>query len=188
MAKLKDKTGKIYGRWTVLSFGHYHYEPSGTKIPYWQCQCECGTIREVNGANLTKGKSISCGCYNREIVSSRESPVKRPYGEASRHQLFLAYKQGAKKRNLDFQIDENFFADITSRNCYYCGSPPSNENKIAGLNGNYIFNGIDRVNNDIGYLKGNCVPACKICNYAKHSLGKDDFLLWIKQLVKFQTS
>lgn len=48
----------------------------------------------------------------------------------------------------------------------------------------YTYNGIDRVNNDIGYIKNNCIPCCKICNRAKNSMSYDDFLNWIKILVK----
>ena len=59
--KLIDLTGKQFGRWTVIKRG----ENRG-KQPYWVCQCECGTIREVNGADLRRGVSKSCGCLNLE--------------------------------------------------------------------------------------------------------------------------
>ena len=37
-------------------------------------------------------------------------------------------------------------------------------------NGQYLYNGIDRIDNKLGYIKGNMTPCCKICNHAKHDL------------------
>ena len=63
MPKKQDLTGKIYTYWTVL-------KDSGTKTndgdTYWTCQCKCGTIRNVAGGSLRRGKSKSCGCYKKD--------------------------------------------------------------------------------------------------------------------------
>jgi hypothetical protein len=31
-------------------------------------------------------------------------------------------------------------------------------------------------------VASNCVPCCKTCNYAKHTLGKPEFLAWIERV------
>lgn len=36
---------------------------------YWICQCDCGNIVEINGDNLRRGLTQSCGCLRREITS-----------------------------------------------------------------------------------------------------------------------
>lgn len=36
---------------------------------YWICQCDCGNIVEVNGDNLRRGLTQSCGCLHKEITS-----------------------------------------------------------------------------------------------------------------------
>jgi len=50
----------------------------------------------------------------------------------------------------------------------------------------YIYNGLDRIDNEKGYLLDNVTPCCKICNQAKHALSLDDFLAWCQRLINFQ--
>jgi len=47
-------------RWTVIEKN----EPG-----YWSCKCECGNVRKIRGDSLKHGKSKSCGCLQKEIVS-----------------------------------------------------------------------------------------------------------------------
>lgn len=65
MAKI-DMTGKVYGRWTVISPA-----PNRDGETYWNCICECGTEKEMCGYNLRKGASTSCGCYAAEQAAIR---------------------------------------------------------------------------------------------------------------------
>ena len=62
----KDLTGKRFGRWVVLKFAYTKNNKS-----YWLCKCDCGTTKEVAGYSLSSGGSLSCGCYNTEIVIQR---------------------------------------------------------------------------------------------------------------------
>lgn len=68
LRRRKDLTGKVFGRLTVLSDGERR-TPSGGM--YWLCKCECGTIKEVPALALSKGITVSCGCYNKEVNSNR---------------------------------------------------------------------------------------------------------------------
>lgn len=54
-----DETGKIYGRLTVIERAK---EQTGKAR--WICQCECGNITIVNGADLRTGRVLSCGCIS----------------------------------------------------------------------------------------------------------------------------
>ena len=60
----------------------------------------------------------------------------------------------------------------------------SNISKSEHYNGDFIYSGIDRKDNEIGYTLKNCVPCCIICNRAKNSLSFDEFLAWIGRLVE----
>ena len=66
MAKLIDLTGRKFGRLTVLEKAEPRIRPNGAKINYWKCQCDCGTIKEINGASLRCGTILSCGCWRKE--------------------------------------------------------------------------------------------------------------------------
>ena len=83
--------------------------------------------------------------------------------------MFLTYKNGATKRNLQWILSEEEFADITSKNCYYCNAEPTEKKKKKEFTSRKM-NGVDRVDPNIGYNPTNCVPCCKICNYMKQEL------------------
>lgn len=81
------------------------------------------------------------------------------------------YKYRANNKNLDFQLTNDEFNNIINNNCYIC------DKKISETH----LNGIDRLNNEIGYCIENCKPCCGTCNYMKKNLTYDTF---IKQLLK----
>jgi hypothetical protein len=61
-------TEMISGRWTrsttVLRQGSKYFVV---------CRCQCGTIKKVDKVALGKGRSKSCGCLQRELLSKRMS-------------------------------------------------------------------------------------------------------------------
>lgn len=63
MGTFIDLTGQKINRWKVIQ----RAENRG-KAVYWQCQCECGTIKDVKGAHLRSGASQSCGCLQKEVA------------------------------------------------------------------------------------------------------------------------
>lgn len=71
MGKTIDLTGKVFGRLTVTGRGtDVHYgraQPRKT----CQCLCTCGTVVEVLPYSLTRGLTRSCGCYRKDVLSSK---------------------------------------------------------------------------------------------------------------------
>lgn len=65
--------GQRFGRWTVKS----------AIGGMWLCRCDCGTIRPVSGDNLKGGRTTSCGCLQRELVTrhghARDGAMSRTY-------------------------------------------------------------------------------------------------------------
>lgn len=178
MKRLKIN-GQRFGRLKVIEFmginsGH-------TK---WQCRCDCGNTVIVSANNLKSGNTKSCGCLDKENLIKACSKKE---GEASFNRLYVDYKKHAKKKNLIFDLSKDEFRKITSQNCYYCGTNPeqiSNPSKKG--NNYYIYNGIDRFEPSLGYIKSNCVPACKNCNFAKRNMNSDEFLSLIKRIYDHQ--
>jgi hypothetical protein len=58
VAKRIDLIGKRFGRWVVLAYA---------QDQKWSCVCDCGARAVVNGQNLRKGRTKSCGCLSREL-------------------------------------------------------------------------------------------------------------------------
>lgn len=71
---IKDLTGKVFGRLTVLSLDKERMKDN-PHTAYWLCQCECGNITSVEASSLTRKNkpTRSCGCYMIEV--NRESRV-----------------------------------------------------------------------------------------------------------------
>jgi len=51
---------------------------------------------------------------------------------------------------------------------------------------NILYSGVDRVDNNQGYVLRNCVPCCKWCNLAKNNTDVHSFLHAIKRIVECQ--
>jgi hypothetical protein len=146
---------------------------------YWNCKCDCGTEKIINGSKLKNGRTKSCGCLQFE---NRH----RGYSEATFNAIYSQYKSNARKRNLDFELDKNYFKKITQQNCFYCGAEPNCIRKSTSGNGDYIYNGIDRLDSLRGYVIDNVVPCCPRCNEGKMDIPLNEFLDWIKRIYEYK--
>jgi len=59
---IKDLTGKNFGRLTVLK----QAKQLKKGIIRWNCICECGKEKVINGQDLKTGNTKSCGCMSKE--------------------------------------------------------------------------------------------------------------------------
>ncbi len=164
-----DVMGQKFNRLTPLAYSHYDSHGD-----YWYlCECTCGNLKLVRRYHVVSGHTKSCGCLWKENNL-------RPRGMAGFDGLFNNYRRHARDRSFVFDLTKEQFREITQRNCFYCGKKPSQgKYKNSRNHGNYIHSGIDRVNNNIGYVLNNCVPCCKTCNVAKKDLSLSDFKKWV---------
>ncbi len=164
---------------TALRFDH-----KGKRgISFYEFLCKCGAKKVLCGTDVSQGKTKSCGCYHNKWPL----PQTLPIGQASAHMLYKVYQYGAKSRNLEFTLLESEFLGITKLRCTYCGIIPEKVFTGTGKKSSpYLYNGVDRVDNNKGYIATNVCPCCEVCNQAKHSMTLDMFLKWIKRLVEFQ--
>ena len=81
-------------------------------------------------------------------------------------------KHAAKRRNIEYNLPKAYALNLLESPCFYCKIHRSKH-------------GIDRVNNNVGYIIGNCAPACKWCNNAKATMTLQEFKQWIKDIRKF---
>lgn len=95
MVKTKeDLTGQIFGRWLVLEQAEDYIDKNGRHYAMWRCKCSCENQTEKNvlEKSLKRGKSQSCGCLHREMISENFSIHKM-----ASSRLYLIWK-GMKAR------------------------------------------------------------------------------------------
>jgi hypothetical protein len=181
MNKYEGLVGKKFGRWTIIKEGFPFKNANGYNVKTFECICKCGTIRNVLKHSLFYNLSKSCGCLTKDNSFKK---IFKGIGVSGFNRLKCNYKKNAKKRNHEFTLNDEQLSILFKGNCYYCGIEPNFIQKTSGTNqkGNYIYNGIDRKDNKIGYIIDNCVSCCKVCNEMKMDRTEDEFLNKIKQI------
>jgi hypothetical protein len=181
---MNNLKGQRFGRLKVIS-----RSTNASRRVTWLCQCDCGKNKIINASNLTTGRSASCGCLRVEISKKKLKAVKRTKfdkGESSLNVVFYRYKYQAKRRGIEFNLTRDQFKVLTKEVCHYCGVLPEKSFKGHRSNGEYVYNGIDRINSDKDYTLDNVVPCCETCNKAKLHLSYDIFLNWVRRIARYQ--
>lgn len=160
-----DLTGKVFGLWTVIGKS----TTPTTRGVYWDCCCVCGKTARIGTHSLISGKSKSCHCSH--YVDPTLKTKKRMYSN---------YQHYAKSCGRLFALTFEQFDQIITSPCLYCDVKDGHEYKLADrpqrFTGSFIGNGVDRYDNDLGYVLSNCVPCCERCNMSKKTLHGDDFI------------
>ena len=91
MSALVDLVGKTFGKLTVISRGKTVKRATGGSIVYWICKCECGECVEVVGNDMKSGRTVSCGCYQRQ--RSKEYHTTHGLYHTRLHETWTGMKQ-----------------------------------------------------------------------------------------------
>lgn len=159
------------------------------EIPETRTCTQCGHEKRLqtefrNQRNGKYGKQSACkDCVKKQLKEYRQTPEgkKKHRAYQAKHRakpgylekhgsyrkkpcaLWKAYQRGAEKRGIGFELTEFEFAALCTQKCHYCG----------GLDD---INGVDRVDNAVGYTSGNCVPCCSPCNFMKGTMSAEEFV------------
>ncbi len=100
--------------------------------------------------------------------------------------LFWRYVQQSRRRGWVWELTKEEAKSLFVQPCYYCGDAPAAVKTIPNGRGSFTFNGIDRLDNALGYVYSNCVACCKTCNYMKRTMSVKDFLVHIRKMAAHQ--
>lgn len=64
--------------------------------------------------------------------------------------------------------------------CFYCKKEKSNSRKDRLTNKLLRYNGVDRLDNTLGYESDNTVACCSTCNYMKGTQSVSEFIDQVK--------
>ena len=128
-------------------------------------------------------EEIAKACLFEKTEFKKTGNNQKAPGVSARNILISRYKNDAKARDLSFNLSKEQCTYLFSLNCFYCNKAPDRIQKSKG-GGDFIYNGIDRIVNNLGYEIDNVVTACKICNSWKHAMTLESFYEWITNIVK----
>lgn len=176
MTKPLNIAGDRYGKLLVISKADTIYRGKN-KIPktVWNCLCDCGKKAIIITEKLRSGHTTSCGCNH----------LKNKYVDkcmSSKLMIYYKYKQGATRRKLFFNISFDDFINKTKEDCFYCGCSPMQVARTPHGLIFHIYNGLDRIDNDLGYSLNNVVACCGNCNYARRTQTQEEFLHMVKKI------
>lgn len=176
-----DLTGKTIGVLTIT--GSFQKDDR----VYWNYKCECGYEYHARYTELMKRDSSKCICHIVEKSKLGASFRKTQYSNASEtnasiNAIYHTYRSGSSRRNLIFDLTPEEAFKLFIDECFYCGAEPSKVSRATSTSPQFLYNGIDRYDNEKGYYMGNVVTCCTICNKAKSIMHGDDFIKWTKKI------
>ena len=182
MFKGVSKIGKQFGDLYVI--GLLVRTPNITDVNrYWLCQCVCGNTSIVSSGSLISGAAKSCGC--------RRTRLRLSDYEASLRRLIVVMQSNAKRRGHEWNLTKEDVSALIQLECFYCGKSPSQIIHPKSLNGVRVgydkanalkYNGLDRLDNNIGYIRKNVVSCCGMCNWMKLDLSYEEFKMAIEKI------
>ena len=155
MSKEKIRKGSKFGRLTTVKEVAPHFTPSGGKYRKFLCHCECGAKREVLLSHMKSGNTVSCGCFNKELVTKHGLSgtsldfvwyhmIQRCYTDTCKE--YVHYGERGITVCRQWRESKQAFFDWANSNGY-----------LKGLE-------IDRKNNDGNYNPRNCRWVTKSSN------------------------
>lgn len=146
-----------------------------------KCLCDCGNLYFPTRGNLrTRTTNINCGCAPSKHVRLEQ---------ANLNIAVSAYMDSARRRDIKWKLTHDQTIMLMKSNCYYCGCVPQRKLFRADRRSSKVWfvNGIDRLNNNLGYTITNSVPCCKFCNMAKSTLTSTRFINKVKDIYEHLT-
>ena len=177
-----DLTGLRIGKLVVLGL-----PVEGGPKAYWKCKCDCGTIKNIRSGQLRDRSTKSCGCLRGETQGrNSNNPRWKGYEEISGEYL-SSIRKGARKRNLPFEVTGEYLWGIflsQNRKCALSGRHIQFEPHCTKTNQRTAS--LDRIDNTVGYIKGNVQWLHKHINKMKFTYEEDYFVELCKDIAKYK--
>lgn len=144
-SKMGDFNNKRFGRWLVLE----DFIMVKRNV-YCRCVCDCGVIKTVRKSSLYCGDSVSCGCFNKEVISITNSKHR-----LSDHPLYDTWALMIRRCH---DVRHKNFSTYGGRGIFVCMRWMfSVKNFIDDMDNKPSKDySLDRIDNKKGYSKQNC--------------------------------
>jgi 5-methylcytosine-specific restriction endonuclease McrA len=114
--------------------------------------------------------------YEAERKNTRQERNYKAEAFKNKYVIWNHYVKSAQKRGIDFTLPKPIFNELIVKPCFYCTYIKDDE-----------VNGIDRIDNNRGYIEDNVVTCCQFCNLAKGTQHPQEFIDKMKAIHKFNS-
>lgn len=149
------------------------------KSEYRICRkCPIGKKHKINEMGLRTNGTRSNLCMH-HFSSQQKIEANRPDRDQTEYYNSLEVKyrdvvKKCKKYGLELKMTIEEYEKLAKSSCYYCKFKKNN----------YLI-GVDRLDNSKGYIEGNIVPCCKMCNFMKNTLNEATFILMCAHIAHY---
>lgn len=159
MPQKLELLGRVFSRLTVLSLAT---APDRSRGQYWNARCECGTVKAYQGSSLVSGHTRSCGCLMRETSGKKCLEYNAQcvtHGHTVGGGGDRTYKAWTSMRGRCFAERGLSNKNYASRGITICPEWRDYPKFLADMGPCPAGMSLERVNNDAGYSKDNCMWA-----------------------------
>ena len=145
MPAFVDRTNNRYGRLTVIERVPNRFY-GGRNLVFWRCECDCGSMLEIQSSDLQTGNTKSCGCIGKGTHDR--------HGHARRHTGAYRSWQAMRKR-CEYPNDSHYPA-YGGRGIKVCERWNKFENFLVDMGERPEGYSISRLDHDKDYEPDNC--------------------------------
>jgi hypothetical protein len=167
--------GAIYGQWTVIS-DRTKVNSSKDRNMYWHVRCSCGAETFRGAYTLVNGKTKAC-----------MSCAKTVFNEDTYIARYFKWKVQERASNNGFEcsIDVKYLEELFSKQdgkCAISGVPLKFE-RYKEIHKSTAS--LDRIDNSLGYVRGNVQWVHKDVNMARGSMSQESFIKMCKIIAQY---
>jgi len=167
---VKDETGKRFGRLIVLNLVR---KLKGNKICiYFRCKCDCGNETEVWGPHLRSGRTISCGCYQKDRAIETHTTHGLTYTKEYMRWQTRKRKEMEKQLDSEWSMEMELFLRNLFQQCVLCGI--TNTEHIEKYGHPLHVDHVEPLYEGNGLKPGNATILCASCNSSKGAKSLSD--------------
>lgn len=170
---LRDITGETFGQLTAL----YYVKNDKFGKAMWMFHCTCGNDRILNTASVSRGLTVSCGCYKRKKFSFGYEDISGSWW----HKL----EKSAVQRGYEFNLTKQEAWELLLEQegvCALSGVPI-----VCYPQGIKYYKqtaSLDRKDSAIGYTKENVQWVHKRVNMMKRNYGEAELIFWCTKIAQ----
>ena len=188
--KAIDRIGERHGRLVIT--GIAYVGKRSHSMAHVECDCGKSAIIEIGCMTRKMNKTSSCGCLKDEVNLEKAKLMQKRIADNPNNSLrsiitralYKTCQRSALVMGRAFELSFEQWLKVVDSACFYCGE--MDVKKVRSIpnrpTNTILLNGIDRIDNSVGYTVENSVPCCKICNMMKGKLTVTEFIQKCKKI------